>query len=158
MVLVNCHTLRSLAFLFVMVISLFDQDSRLFGQNIPGQFEAIAGTPYGVARLMIPAGQVESTASLRIVVSDVDGRVMFPAVDLLTSDPPEVNTGRQVDRPIIGNGALIQRIRSAIQNAREQIDPPEIIRVQFLFRGSEPFQVRISGDLSTTVDVKNKQA
>lgn len=154
MVLVKCHTLRSLAFLFAFVISQFGQDTRLFGQNIPGQFEAIAGTPYGVARLMIPTGQVESTASLRIVVSDADGRVMFPAVDLLTSDPPEVNTGRQVDGPIIGNGALIQRIRSAIQNAREQIDPPEIIRVQFLFRGSEPFQVRISGDLSTTVDVK----
>lgn len=161
MVLFNYHPRRSLAFLLVCVSLLFYPVSLLFGpvtllfgQNIPGQFEAIAGTPYGVARLMIPAGQVESTASLRIVVSDADGRIMFPAVDLLTSDPPDVNTGRPGDRPIVGNGALIQRLRSAIQNAREQIDPPEIIRVQFLFRGSEPFQVRISGDLSTTVDVK----
>jgi hypothetical protein len=129
-------------------------------QNLPGQFEAIAGTPYGVASLLIPVGQIESTESLRIVVSDADGRVMFPAVDIYTSDPPEVrhpNTSDRPqtgDRPRIGGGALVNRIRTAIQNAREQIDPPESIRVQFLFRGSEPFQVEISGDFATSIDVK----
>ena len=146
-------TSRLLALLF-MSLACSAISRTLKAQNIPGQFEALAATPYGVARLFVPVGQVESTASLRILISDVDNRVMFPAVDLMTSDPPEVNSPRTGDRPRIGNGGLVNRIRSAIQNARQQIDPPELIRVQFLFRGSDPFQVRIAGDINTTVDVK----
>ncbi|MEQ1826052.1 MAG: hypothetical protein ABL921_08900 [Pirellula sp.] len=118
----------------------------------PIPMEARAGTPYGVARLFIPAGQIEQTESLRILVRDAGNRVMFPAVDMITSDPPEIHSPG-VGGARIGSGGLVKKIRSAIQNAREQIDPPELIRVQFLFTGSEPFQVEIVGDIQITVQV-----
>ena len=132
---------------------------------LPIRSEAIAGLPYGVARILLPIGQVSSTESLRIIISDDEGRVMFPAVDVQTTDPPEVHTpmagGRPAidgrpgtnGRPGIGNGNLIRRIRSAIQNANEQIDPPEVLRIQFLFRGTEPLQINIAGDISTQLTV-----
>ena len=130
------------------------QPRTLLAQSAAGAVEAIASEPYGVARLTIPAGQLSPETTLRILVSDPSDRVMFPAIDFLTSQPPAVHTAQPSDRPRLGNGALIGRIRSAIQNAKEQIDPLELVRVQFLFRGSEPFQVRLSGDLETTIDVK----
>jgi hypothetical protein len=116
--------------------------------------EAIAGVPYGVARIIVPIGQVASTESLRIIVSDADNRIMFPAADVLTTDPPEVHSPMVGNRPALGNGALIKRIRSAIQNAREQIDPPETLRIQFLFRGNDPLLVNLTGDLSSTFEVR----
>ena len=95
-----------------------------------------------------------ASSTLRIVVSDPSDRIMFPAIDFLTSEPPEVHSAASGGRLRLGNGALIGRIRSAIQNAKEQIDPPELVRVQFLFRGHESFQVRLSGDLETSIEVR----
>lgn len=120
---------------------------------MPVQVDALAGTPYGVARLFFPAGQIEETQTLRFMVTDSENRILFPAVDIITSNPPEVNAQRPGERSRIGAGALVNRIRSAIQNAREQIDPPELIRVQFLFRGSTPLNLRLSGDFDTQVQV-----
>ncbi|MCY2984235.1 MAG: hypothetical protein NTY15_11465 [Planctomycetota bacterium] len=151
------HVLNSL-FLCLTVLQLFCvialKPGALLAQSASGNVEAIASEPYGVARLTIPAGQLTPATTLRILVSDPSDRVMFPAIDFLTSEPPAVHTAQPSDRPRLGNGALIGRIRSAIQNAKEQIDPLELVRVQFLFRGNEPFQVRLSGDLETTIDVK----
>ncbi len=132
---------------------LFPVDS-LLAQAIPGNVEAIAAEPYGIARLFFPAGQLSETTTLRVIVSDPSDRIMFPAVDFLTSEPPPVHSAQSGERLRLGNGALIGRIRTAIQNAKEQVDPPELLRVQFLFRGSEPFQVRLSGDIDALIDVR----
>lgn len=134
-------------------------DPALQGPTPPIQSEAIVGSPYGVARILFPIGQISSTETLRIIVSDDEGRVMFPAVDVQTTVPPEVQrpesrTPIVGGRQGIGNGALIRRIRSAIQNAKEQIDPPEVLRVQFLFRGTEPLTIYIAGDLSTQITIQ----
>jgi len=126
----------------------------LLAQSATGSVEAFASEPYGVARLYIPAGQLSPDTTLRILVSDPSDRIMFPEIDFLTSESPEVHSPQTGERLRIGNGALIGRIRSAIQNAKEQIDPLELVRVQFLFRGHEPFQVRLSGDLEATIDVR----
>ncbi len=138
-------------FVFICLLFLFSKP--LLSQVVLGTVEAIASEPYGVARMFIPAGQLATTTSLRILVSDLGDRIMFPAVDLLTSEPPDVHSAPSGDRLRLGNGALIGRIRGAIQNAKEQIDPPEVVRVQFLFRGAEAFQVRLSGDIETTLEV-----
>ena len=140
--------------LLVLACLLLFNTKQLLAQAVQGNVEAIAAEPYGVARLIIPAGQLATTTTLRIVVSDSSDRVMFPAIDFVTSEPPEVHSAQTGDRQRLGNGALIGRIRSAIQNAKEQIDPPELIRVHFLFRGSDPFVVRLSGDLEATIDVR----
>jgi hypothetical protein len=136
------------------LISLVVLSGLGYAQQPVLQTEAVLGEPYGVARLLIPAGQIVSTESLRILVSDQDGRVMFPAVDVLTSEPPQVVVAQPGDRPRIGNGALIKRIRSAIENAKEQIDPLELVRVQFLFRGTDPFQVTLDGDFKSVLEVR----
>ena len=140
--------------LLVLACLLLFNASQLLAQAIQGNVEAFAAEPYGVARLFIPAGQLATTTTLRIVVSDPSDRVMFPAIDFLTSEPPEVHSAQTGARQRFGNGALIGRIRTAIQNAKEQIDPPELIRVQFLFRGNEPFVVRLSGDMEASIDVR----
>ncbi len=143
-------------FLRFMLFALmaFCQSARLVGQSSAGGVEAIASEPYGVARLFFPAGQLADTTTLRVLVSDPSDRVMFPAIDFVTSSPPEVHSPQTGERLRIGNGGLIGRIRGAIQNAKEQIDPLELVRVQFLFRGHEPFQVRLSGDVETTIEVR----
>ena len=138
----------------VFTLLVLCETSRLFGQVASGGVEAIASEPYGVARLYFPAGQLADTTTLRILVSDPSDRVMFPAIDFVTSEPPEVHSVQTGERLRIGNGGLIGRIRGAIQNAKEQIDPLELVRVQFLFRGHEPFPVRLSGDVETTIEVR----
>lgn len=146
---------RSLLFVNLLLFCLAGWPARaVLAQSAAGSVEAIASEPYGVARLTIPAGQLSPDTTLRILVSDSSDRVMFPAIDFLTSQPPEIHSPQAGDRPRIGNGALIGRIRSAIQNAKEQIDPLELVRVQFLFRGDEPFQVSLSGDLEATIEVR----
>ena len=142
-----------LRFLVFSLVFLW-QSVRLLGQVATGGVEAIAAEPYGVARLYFPAGQLADTTTLRILVSDPSDRVMFPSIDFQTSEPPEVHSARTGDRQRIGNGGIIGRIRGAIQNAKEQIDPLELVRVQFLFRGHEPFEVRLSGDIETTIEVR----
>ena len=137
----------------VLIYLQFSCSHLLLAQAVSGRIEAIASEPYGVARMFIPVGQLATTTTLRILVSDTSDRVMFPAVDLLTDEPPEVHSAPSGDRLRLGNGALIGRIRGAIQNAKEQIDPLELVRVQFLFRGVEPFQVHLSGDIETTLEV-----
>lgn len=142
------------SFYGALILLLFMMPTKaMLAQAMPGNVEAIAAEPYGVARLFIPAGQLSDTTTLRVVVSDPSDRIMFPAIDFLTSEPPPVHSAQTGDRLRLGNGALIGRIRTAIQNAREQVDPPELLRVQFLFRGREPFQVRLSGDIETTIEV-----
>ncbi|HUP79647.1 MAG TPA: hypothetical protein VM260_13935, partial [Pirellula sp.] len=139
---------------FVTIWLLFSAPDALLAQAIPGNVDAIASEPYGVARLYIPAGQLSASSSLRIVVSDPSDRIMFPAIDFLTSESPQLHSAESGGRLRLGNGAIIGRIRDAIQNAREQIDPPELVRVQFLFRGHESFQVRLSGDLEASIEVR----
>lgn len=154
MIFVRPQSFPSLSPSIAFVCLILLPSASLVAQAIPGKVEAIAAEPYGVARLYIPAGQLEPTTSLRIVVSDPSDRIMFPAIDFLTSQPPEVHSAETGDRLRLGNGALIGRIRSAIQNAQQQIDPFELVRVQFLFRGHEPFQVHLSGDLEKTIEVR----
>ena len=159
MILIRPQSTPLLRASLVLICLLFLRSNSLLAQAVlaqavPGNVEAIASEPYGVARMFIPAGQLATTTTLRILVSDPSDRVMFPAVDLLTSEPPEVHSAPSGDRLRLGNGALIGRIRGAIQNAKEQIDPPELVRVQFLFRGVEPFQVHLSGDIETTLEVR----
>jgi hypothetical protein len=123
----------------------------LAGPGFAGQpVEAIAGQPFGVATLTIPIGRPES--GLRVLVSDTGGRVLYPAITTeeiqVIPEPPPINRRR------IGQGALINRLKDVIQNARDKTDPPEALRISFLFRGDEPFTVSLSGDMQQTFDVQ----
>lgn len=120
--------------------------------GVPSSINAIAGTPYGIAQIILPAGQIVPEASVRVLVTNNEGRIFFPAVDVVTTVPRQTPRQRtRPDRPRIG--ALVDRIRTAVDAARNQIDPPEVVRVQFLFTGESPFEVDIAGDMNLTVTV-----
>ncbi len=117
--------------------------------------EAVSGKPYGVAQIMIPAGQIVPHTSVRLIVTNAESRLFFPAVDIVSTSPPpaEIPPVRiGANRPRIG--ALVERIRGAVNAARNEIDPPEIVRLQFLFVGDSPFTVSISGDLNESIEVR----
>ena len=113
--------------------------------------EAITGKPYGVARIYWPAGQVTPNSSVRLIVSNPESRIFFPAVDTIPSEPQQLERQPVGDRPRIG--ALVQRIRQAVNAAKEQIDPPELLRIQFLFTGTNPLKVVLSGDVEHQLEI-----
>jgi hypothetical protein len=113
--------------------------------------EAVSGTPYGVARIYWPAGQVTPNSSVRLIVSNPESRIFFPAVDTIPSEPQQPERQPSGDRPRIA--ALVQRIRQAVNAAKEQIDPPELLRIQFLFTGTSPFKVVLSGDVEHQFEI-----
>lgn len=125
-------------------------------QNAPVlSVQAISGKPYGFARLTVPVGQLSETASIRVVVSNEEDRVFFPAIDIVEA-PPQGRIALEeardsFNRPRIG--ALVQRIRTAVANAKDQINPPELVRVQFLFKGDTPFDVYLDGDIQLKVNI-----
>jgi len=132
---------------------LFVIDSRLEGQVV----EAIAGEPYGVARIVLPAGQVVPRSSVRVIVSNEESRVFFPAIDVVEAEitPAVPELPLQADRPRLG--MLVQRIRSAVQQAKDQIDPPDLLRIQFLFTGDTPFRIQLSGDVERVMEATPRQ-
>ena len=115
------------------------------------QMVAFSGEPWGVASLMIPIGQVEQGVVPRVVITEEDGRVFYPSMVMEALEITRIE--RQNDRRI-GQGALMQRLRTAIQSGREAIQPPQGIRISFLFRGTEPLKVKLSGDLHQAFVIK----
>ncbi|MFN9638909.1 MAG: hypothetical protein ACK56W_02645 [Pirellula sp.] len=113
--------------------------------------EAVTGTPYGVARIYWPAGQVTPNSSVRLIVSNPESRIFFPAVDTIPSEPKQPEKQPVGDRPRIA--ALVQRIRQAVNAAKDQIDPPELLRIQFLFTGTNPLKVVLSGDVEHQFEI-----
>ena len=121
------------------------------GPNYSQYVEAVAGTPYGVARIYWPAGQVTPNSSVRLIVSNPDSRIFFPAVDTIPAEPQQPERQPSGDRPRIA--ALVQRIRQAVNAAKDQIDPPELLRIQFLFTGTSPLKVVLAGDLEHQFEI-----
>ncbi len=117
----------------------------------PELVSAVAGEPFGVASLAIPIGIVEKGRLPRIIVSDTADRVFYPAVSLEELPPPSPATPANA-RPIL-RGGLVDRLRHAINNAGQQVHPPSLLRVQFLFRSDGPLQVKLAGDRNETVAV-----
>lgn len=141
---------RQISLLFVLVCLL---NCELSG--IAQEVQAISGKPYGCARFVVPAGQISESTSLRVVVSNEEDRIFFPAIDVVEAPHQEPATPEpardRANRPRIG--ALVQRIRNAVANAKDQINPPELVRVQFLFTGDTPFDVYLDGDIQLKVNV-----
>ncbi|MFN7291840.1 MAG: hypothetical protein ACK5T6_14720, partial [Pirellula sp.] len=105
--------------LFIVLIWSQSWDHEVFAQEA----QAISGKPYGFARFVVPAGQISESTSLRVVVSNEEDRIFFPAIDVKEAphqEPPPPEPARdRANRPRIG--ALVQRIRNAVANAKDQI-------------------------------------
>ena len=100
---------------------------------------AAAGHPYGVATIDIPVEPpVVGRRLPPVLVSDADGRVMYPiADDLRVKIGAPRNPAR---RPIL------QRVGNLIRDLvgeEEELEQTVTRRVAFLIRGHEPIQVRL---------------
>jgi hypothetical protein len=125
----------------------------------PHAAEAWLGPHGGIGRIEIPVGQIASDATLRIVVTDREKRILYPANEVYTStpetlpeEPPSARAGRRV-----GNGVVIQRLRGAVDRLRQHLDPEEFVRIHFLFTGSGPLAIELEGDLEQSIVVNPKE-
>lgn len=126
----------------------------------PVRVTAVAGQPYGVARLELPATLLGAMASGRAVeVITDDRRALFPVTrDVMApaADPPPLQPlppGRA-----IGGGRLLNRIGNAIRNATaEQQDRTVGHEVLFLFRGEQPFEARLAGAAASRLRIVPQQ-
>lgn len=108
--------------------------------------EVAAGAPFGVVSLELVGGIAAERAPLRLRVEAADGRLFYPVVDF-PERPPAVAQERPPQRQI-GRGGLVDRLQGAVRAAQQQLSPDRGVRIQFLFTGDQPLDVRIQGDLS----------
>jgi hypothetical protein len=111
------------------------------------------GDGWGVARIDIPVGQIASDATVRVIVSEKQSRILYPANEIYSAEPSPLEPepipppgGRR-----IGGGVVLQRLRGAVDRLRQHIDPLEHLRIHFLFTGTEPLHIEIEGDLDLTL-------
>ncbi len=118
---------------------------------------AVAGQPFGVARVELPMSLSEFLISGReIHVTDAQGRVSYSVSQDVVPTPPDEDT---VEPPARGMGRrrLLQRFESALRNLSTAPEQRATGReVWFLFRGSEPFRIQFSGASTIALDVQPK--
>jgi hypothetical protein len=113
--------------------------------------EAVTGAPFGVARLELAGGIAADLVPMRLQLEADDGRLFYPVIDF-PERLPAVSEEPRAQRQI-GRGGLIDRLQGAVQAAQQRLNPDRGVRIQFLFTGDEPLEVRIRGDLSARVQL-----
>jgi hypothetical protein len=120
----------------------------------------------GVGEIQVAAGQIASDATVRLVLTESKDRIVYPAIEIVSVEPtplpkPELGGGNRVGRDAggrrVGEGALLNRLRGAIQRVREHIDPVEHVRIRFLFTGSEPLQLKLQGDVTRNIELRPRE-
>ncbi len=97
----------------------------------------------GVGQILIGAGQVASDATVRVVATEKDQRIFYPAIEIVSIDSePVVRSGTEDPNGPpsrrIGDGSVLKRLRKAVERLRDTIDPLEHVRIHFLFVGEAP--------------------
>ena len=151
----SVYAARGLCFIVAMMIGAVSSD--ILSAQVPPPLSptavappiAIVGEPFGVfvAELPIPPGlQLDQ---VRVMVEDSHGRIFYPATAVRmieVDDEPPPLPGR------LRQGGLIDRVRSAIRGDRTR-RVPVAITVSGLFRGSEPLELRLVGDVDQRVTI-----
>ncbi len=110
---------------------------------------ASTGEPFGVFLVDVPIPPGMNVEDVRVLVSDSEDRVFYPAVAVRTTEIVEsepMAPGRF--RP----GGLIDRVRNAIRTEKKR-KVPVSITVAGLFRGSEPLNFQLQGDVNQRVQL-----
>ncbi len=110
---------------------------------------AVQGEPFGVISLEVPLPPNVALDSVRVLVSDEEGRLLYPATSVRTvevKDPAPPLPGRL--RP----GGLIDRVRSAIRTDSVRRVPVGVM-ITALFRGAGPLRVNLQGDIRQQLTV-----
>ena len=113
------------------------------GPVVTLQAEAFAGEPLGVGRwtLLLGRGSLERVPRVRL--TEADGRVLYPAMTLRELPPPDAQPQPLKGGRRIGGGALLRRLRQAVENTRQRIDPPVALDIDFLFTGNAPLTLEL---------------
>jgi hypothetical protein len=145
-------------FLFFLLIlfdpqSLCAQDKRGIAilQSEQGPFPGL-----GIGQVLIGAGQVASDATLRVVATEKNQRILYPAIQIVSIEPdPQSDEDRNASKASgerrIGDGSVLRRLRNAIERVREYIDPVEHVRIHFLFVGDAPLEIELDGEVKQTL-------
>lgn len=112
----------------------------------------------GVAEIRVAAGQIASDATIRLIVREKQNRILYPSIEIVSIEPEPLPTQDPADKGTrrVGEGAILKRLRGAIQRVREHIDPLEHVRVRFLFTGTDPLEVQLQGDVERSVKLDPK--
>lgn len=106
--------------------------------------EAIAGEPFGVFIAELPIPPTLDLEQVRVLIDDQAGRIFYPTTTVRTATIVEEQP------PLPGRlrpGGLIDRVRSAIRGQRSR-RVPVAITIAGLFRGNEPLQIDVVGDIN----------
>jgi hypothetical protein len=114
---------------------------------------AVVGEPFGVATFSVFLGPLEEGVLPRVLIQDDQGRVFYPAIITKPATLPVRKPSEDQPRRI-GQGGLVDRLRNAVRNTQNRIEPPQILKVSFLFRGDNPIRVRLTGDVEQAITIR----
>ncbi len=115
---------------------------------------AVLGEPFGVVRIELPVPPNATAESPRVLVTESHGRLFYPVVTVRT-----IEVQQEIAPPAIGRRrGLIDRLRTAIRGEIIKKQVPVAITVCALFRGSEPLEVQLQGDIQQRVHVQPAQS
>lgn len=112
----------------------------------PRRAAAVNGQPYGVVIAELPVPPEFNPDAIRVLVEDDQQRILYPAVSVRTveiSDQPAPRNGGR----LLGNGALIDRLRNVVRGGPNKRQVPVAITVAALYRGDGPIRLRVVGDI-----------
>ncbi len=117
---------------------------------------AIAGELFGVLQAEVSIPPNMGSEQPRIIVEEAAGRIFYPVISVRTIEIIEEEPGAAIGpRPAIGRpGGLIDRLRSAVRGKQTKRTVPVAITVFALFRGGEPIDLQLSGDITQRLRVE----
>lgn len=131
------------------------QDFESRPRSGPQQPVAIAGHPFGVLIAEVPLPPGFEGRLPRILVENSDGRVFYPVVSIR-----EVEVLEEPARPsgIGRRGGLLDRVRSAVRGEPKKTNVPVAVTVAALYRGEQPIDLRLAGDIEQTIRIESSVA
>lgn len=113
---------------------------------------AIPGQPFGVFSLEVPLPNGLQADRVRVLIDDANGRIFYPTtavrtVEVSDEPAPPALPGR------LRSGGLIDRLRNVIRADKTHL-VPVAITVAGLFRGDEPLDIHLIGDIDQQVQLR----
>ena len=120
------------------------------------EFEAFAGKPYGVGRIVVdlPENMLpQPLGADGLAMTERDGRVLYPAVET----PAFAKIMKEVldsDSPLTRGGPVREQVGGRLRGI---IDPPPRTTIYFLFRGDGPLHITLQARLPISIDIIPRQ-
>jgi hypothetical protein len=121
------------------------------------EFEAVAGNPFGVGRIVIdlPESMLPQPLGVEgLALTERDGRVLYPAID----SPAFGKIMKEVlesDTPLTRGGPVRDQVGGLLRGI---LDRPPRTTIYFLFRGNEPLHITIQARSPIPINIMTRQA